>query len=69
VLVDELGKGTEAVSGTALSGAMLEMLDAGLAYLVFATHLHLLLKLPLEVEHMARWRMVVEEQPGRGRCM
>jgi hypothetical protein len=33
---------------------------------VFATHLHLLLELPLEVEHMARWRMVVEEQPGRG---
>lgn len=66
MLIDELGKGTEALSGTGLSGALLEVLDAGRAYWVFATHLHLLLKLPLEVDHMARWRMVVEEQPGQG---
>uniref|UniRef100_A0A383W7S3 DNA mismatch repair proteins mutS family domain-containing protein n=1 Tax=Tetradesmus obliquus TaxID=3088 RepID=A0A383W7S3_TETOB len=45
VLVDELGKGTEAVWGTALAAEILQTLAASGASGIFATHLHLLLPL------------------------
>ena len=37
VLVDELGKGTEAAAGAALAGSMLEALDASRCRGIFAT--------------------------------
>ena len=41
VLLDEMGKGTEVDSATALSGAMLEQLaDRSGTNVIFATHLH-----------------------------
>jgi DNA mismatch repair ATPase MutS len=45
VLIDELGKGTEARAGTALAAAMLEELDRIGCSGIFATHLHGLLDL------------------------
>jgi hypothetical protein len=49
VLVDELGKGTEAKAGAALAGAMLEALDKTGCIGAFATHLHDLLRMKLEL--------------------
>jgi hypothetical protein len=63
-LIDELGKGTEVAGGTALAGALLEELAAAGATGVFATHLHLLAGLPLDVPGLVRWRMGVEEDAG-----
>ncbi|KFM25783.1 DNA mismatch repair protein MutS [Auxenochlorella protothecoides] len=57
VLVDELGKGTEARAGAALAGALLESLDATGCRGVFATHLHPLLELPLRLRATCRMRM------------
>ncbi|KAL6770905.1 MSH1 [Auxenochlorella protothecoides x Auxenochlorella symbiontica] len=57
VLVDELGKGTEARAGAALAGALLESLDATGCRGVFATHLHPLLELPLRLRATRRMRM------------
>ncbi|KAI8471333.1 MAG: hypothetical protein J3K34DRAFT_507122 [Monoraphidium minutum] len=69
VLVDELGKGTDVLAGTALAAAMLEELAASPGVTgVFATHLHLLQALPLEAggpgRRLAAWRMEVEDDEG-----
>jgi len=49
VMVDELGRGTEASHGTAIAGAVLEAMDECGARGIFATHLHGILDLPLNV--------------------
>lgn len=60
VLLDEIGKGTSARDGAALSGALLEALDAVPVTAVFATHLHELFDLPLATRHLAWKRMGME---------
>ena len=61
VLVDELGKGTEARAGAALAGAMLEALDKTGCIGAFATHLHDLLNMDLELtENTTRMMMEIE---------
>lgn len=47
VFLDELGKGTEAVAGTAVAGATVEALAAAGCHGIFATHMHDLLDLGL----------------------
>ena len=54
VMVDELGRGTEASHGTAIAGAVLEALDACGARGIFATHLHGILDLPLNASPFTR---------------
>jgi hypothetical protein len=66
VLVDELGKGTEACAGSALAGAMLEHLAATRCVGIFATHLHALLDLPLRGD-VARLRMLTRHDAASGR--
>jgi len=67
VLLDEIGKGTSARDGAALSGALLEALDAVPVTAVFATHLHELFDLPLATRHLAWKRMGMEEEgDGQG---
>lgn len=65
VLLDEIGKGTSARDGAALSGALLEALDAVPVTAVFATHLHELFDLPLATRHLAWKRMGMEEEGDR----
>jgi hypothetical protein len=67
VLVDELGKGTEVLGGSALAAAMLEELVARGCSGVFASHLHLLQSLPLDTPGLVKWRMEVAEDEGWGR--
>ncbi|EFJ50776.1 hypothetical protein VOLCADRAFT_88639 [Volvox carteri f. nagariensis] len=66
VLLDELGKGTEVVSGSALAAAVVEQLvTAGVAG-VFATHLHDLAYLLRPLQQAGRleyWAMQVAEAP------
>ena len=59
VCVDELGKGTEVRAGAALAGALVESLDAVGCKGIFATHLHALLDLPLDLRRTRRMRMEV----------
>ncbi|PRW39283.1 mitochondrial-targeted muts 1 [Chlorella sorokiniana] len=51
VLVDELGKGTEVRAGASLAGALMEELDRSGCRGIFATHLHALLDLDLELSN------------------
>jgi len=68
VLVDELGKGTEARAGAALAGAMLEALDRSGCLGAFATHLHDLLEMELRLNNTTRMKMEVEARDdGAGR--
>jgi hypothetical protein len=57
VMIDELGKGTSAKDGAALAGALLEYLDKKCVYGVFATHLHELFLLPLDLKHVIDKKM------------
>jgi predicted GIY-YIG superfamily endonuclease len=64
VLVDELGKGTEAKAGAALAGAMLEALDSAGCIGAFATHLHELLRMDLSLsERTEKMKMEVQDTP------
>lgn len=54
VMVDELGRGTEASHGTAIGGAVVEALDECGARGIFATHLHGILDLPLRTSPWTR---------------
>ena len=65
VFIDELGRGTEASHGTAMAGAVIEALDAAGARGVFATHLHGLLDLDLDLSPFAR-RARMETAIGAG---
>ncbi len=68
VLVDELGKGTEARAGAALAGAMLEALDKAGCIGAFATHLHDLLHMDLELsENTTKMKMEVVDDGRHGR--
>ena len=49
VMMDEIGKGTSARDGSSFAGALLETLDNKNVYTIFATHLHELLALPLQL--------------------
>lgn len=69
VLLDELGKGTEVVAGSALAAAVVEDLVAAGAAGVFATHLHDLVYLlrPLEQQRRLQfWAMEVRPEPCAG---
>ncbi|PSC73121.1 DNA mismatch repair mitochondrial isoform X1, partial [Micractinium conductrix] len=63
VLVDELGKGTEVRAGAALAGALMERLDGSRCRGLFATHLHSLLDLQLQLPNTERLMMEVESVP------
>ena len=63
ILLDEIGKGTSARDGAALSGALLEALDRVPVTAVFATHLHEMFDLPLATEHVAYKRMGCQVGP------
>jgi len=52
--IDELGRGTEATHGTAMAGAVIEAIDRAGARGIFATHLHGVLDLDLELSPYAR---------------
>jgi hypothetical protein len=66
VLVDELGKGTEARAGAALAGSMLEALDGAGCRGVFATHLHSLLEMELNIPGTTKMMMETEEISSGG---
>ncbi len=60
--MDELGRGTSAIDGAGLAGALLEAMDASNSICgVFSTHLHEILSLPLITQHVAKMRMGVEQ--------
>jgi DNA mismatch repair ATPase MutS len=66
VMIDELGKGTSARDGSALAGALLEHLDNKAVYGIFATHLHELFLLPLNLHHVVNKKMgFLEDQTGK----
>ena len=72
VLIDELGKGTEARAGAAIAATILEALDSSGCKGVFATHLHSLLDLQLKIPGTKKMMMETEETekssrpPARG---
>ncbi len=60
--MDELGRGTSAIDGAGLAGALLEAMDASNSICgVFSTHLHELLSLPLITQHVSKMRMGIEQ--------
>ena len=64
VFIDELGRGTEARHGTAMAGAVVEELDRSGARGIFATHLHGVLDLGLNLSPFAK-RMMMETRDDR----
>jgi DNA mismatch repair ATPase MutS len=68
--LDELGRGTSSADGSALMGALLEALDARGPTVVFATHLHEILRLPgLDLPRVRYRRMGLARErdaPGDG---
>jgi len=63
VMVDELGKGTSSRDGAAIAGALLEHLDRAKVSGIFATHLHEILELPLDLKRVQKKRMGLEMTP------
>ena len=61
VLVDELGRGTEPLAGTALAASVLESLDAAGCRGIFSTHHHSLLDLRLRTKRTRKVCMEVVE--------
>jgi len=61
VMIDEFGKGTSSKDGASLAGALLEFLDATKVNGIFATHLHELLELPLELKTVKYKRMGMDK--------
>ncbi len=60
--MDELGRGTSAIDGAGLAGALLEAMDASNSICgVFSTHLHEVLSLPLITQHVSKMRMGVKQ--------
>ncbi len=57
VMLDELCQGTEVAHATAMAAALLETLDNSKARGIFATHLHGVLRLPLELRNTVRMAM------------
>lgn len=62
VMLDEIGKGTSARDGAALSGALLETLDRIPVSAIFATHLHEMFDLPLHTTRVSYKRMGMKSQ-------
>lgn len=56
----DLGKGTSSRDGSALAGALLEFLDRKQVSGIFATHLHELFLLPLQLNHVTNKKMDVQ---------
>jgi DNA mismatch repair ATPase MutS/predicted GIY-YIG superfamily endonuclease len=68
VMMDEIGKGTSARDGSAMAAALLEYLSQRAVYTIFATHLHELLSLPLQLARpMAFKTMSYDEDRSTGR--
>jgi hypothetical protein len=67
VMIDELGRGTSSRDGSALAGAILERLDSTKVNGIFATHLHEITQLPLDVKHIQNKRMCSHTDPVTGR--
>lgn len=57
VMLDEIGKGTSSKDGSCISGALLEYLDQLQVYTIFATHLHEILQLPLNLSNIQYMKM------------
>eukprot|EP01036_Dinobryon_divergens_P029331 gene29331-38410_t len=57
VMVDELGKGTSTEDGCAISGSLLEYLDRLAVCGIFATHLHELLRMNLNLKNTKNKKM------------
>ena len=67
VFIDELGRGTEAMHGTAVAGAVFERLDQSGVRGIFATHLHGILDLNLNLSpYASRMRMEIAADPADG---
>ena len=64
VMIDEIGKGTSSRDGAAVAGALLEHLDKKNVSGIFATHLHELFSLPLNVTKLYNRRMGVDVAEG-----
>jgi DNA mismatch repair ATPase MutS len=63
IMIDELGKGTSSRDGASLAGALLEHLNKRQVYGIFATHLHELFSLPLQLKNVKQKKMgFVEEE-------
>lgn len=70
MLLDELGKGTEVLAGTALVGTLLEWLTETGAKGIIATHLHQLVDIALPLKErgvLDFWAMGVEDSIAAGR--
>ena len=67
VFIDELGRGTEARHGTAMGGAVVEELDRSGARGIFATHLHGVLDLGLNLSPFAKRMMMETREDNDGR--
>lgn len=65
-LLKSTGKGTSAKDGSALSGALLEHLDRRNITGVFATHLHELFMLPLQLRTVRDKKMGFEQDADGG---
>jgi len=66
LMLDEIGKGTSARDGSALSGALIEELDSMQVSAIFATHLHEIFDLGLQTQHVTEKRMGMKLQDGIG---
>jgi hypothetical protein len=66
VMLDELCQGTEVAHATAMAGTLLEALDASGARGVFATHLHGVLTMPLQLSNTTRMAMETARDPASG---
>jgi hypothetical protein len=66
IMIDELGKGTSSRDGASLAGSLLEYLSQRRVYGIFATHLHELFRLPLQLSGVENKRMGFTEEQLAG---
>jgi len=64
---DEIGKGTSSRDGATLCAGLLEYLSANNATCIFATHLHEILKLPIQATRLKARQMAVKLDNDNGR--
>lgn len=57
ILVDELGKGTEVKTGSGMSASLLEFFAQKRSIGMFSTHLHLIKKMPLNMDGISLMKM------------
>lgn len=63
IMIDEIGKGTSSIDGAALAGAFLEDFDARGCSGIFATHLHEVFDLQLNLKRVEYKRMGIDRNP------